>query len=71
MSLPSNVLYALFDIEGKLTALWPFLGIVVEIVLLAVIIIVFEKNQRKKKKLQSISFPKDDNPQIETMQNLE
>lgn len=63
--------------QGKLTALWPFLGIVVEVVLLAVIIFVYEKNQKEKKKLQAVPpaavpFHKDtDNLHIETMQNLE
>jgi len=35
-------------VKGKLTALWPFLGIVAEVVILVVIIVVFEKKKAKE-----------------------
>lgn len=47
-SVGSSNSTTLVRVKGKLTALWPFIGIVIEVIILIVIIVVFEKKKAKQ-----------------------
>lgn len=61
-SVGSSNSTTLVRVKGKLTALWPFIGIVIEVVILIVVIIFFEK--KKAKELAQKKSSQDENENL-------